>query len=84
MLTTLTMTAITAGPAVAVLGFLRFKILVLVPATSGSAATLGAAIAQGGGLWFLVLALVLVISALQIGYLSRAFIPLRHRGNARS
>ena len=71
MLTTLTMTAILAG---AVLG-LRFKILVLVPASVvGSAATLGATIAQGGGLWFLVLALVLVISALQIGYLSGAFI----------
>jgi hypothetical protein len=71
MLTTLTMTAILAG---AVLG-LRFKILVLVPATViGSAATLGASITQGNGLWFLLLALVLVISALQIGYLSGAFI----------
>lgn len=70
MLTTLTMTAILAG---AMLG-LRFKIPVLLPATVvGSAAALGATMTQGGGLWFLVLALVLVISALQIGYLSGAF-----------
>ena len=71
MLTTLTITAILAG---AVLG-LRFKILVLVPATViGSAATLGATITQGNGLWFLLLTLVLVIFALQIGYLSGAFL----------
>ena len=71
MLTTLTTIAILVG---ALLG-LRFKILALVPATLvGSAATLAASMTQGDGLWFLVLALVLVISALQIGYLSGAFI----------
>ena len=73
MLTMLTLTAILAG---AVLG-LRFKVLVLVPAIAiSSAATIGAGIAQSNTAWPVLLGLALVISALQIGYFSGAFIQL--------
>jgi hypothetical protein len=73
MLTMLTLTAILAG---AVLG-LRFKVLVLVPAIAiSSAATIGAGIAQNNTAWPVLLGLALVISALQIGYFSGAFIQL--------
>ena len=52
----------------ATLGF-RFKVLILVPAIAiGSAATLGAGMANDNGAWPILLALVLVITALQIGY----------------
>ena len=66
---------------------LALEMLVLVPATViGSAAALGATVTQGNGLWFLLLALVLVIFALQIGYLSGAFLAPspRERGIAKT
>jgi hypothetical protein len=67
----LTMTAILTG---AMLG-LRFKVLILVPATViGSAATLGAGMTHSNSLWSILLAIVLVISALQMGYLGGAVI----------
>jgi hypothetical protein len=58
----------------AILG-LRFKVLILLPATIiGSAATLGAGMAQSNTAWSVLLALALVISALQIGYFGGALI----------
>ena len=71
MMTLLVMPAMLIG---AMLG-LRFKVLILVPAiVIGSAATLGAGMTHSNSLWSILLAMVLVISALQIGYLGGAVI----------
>lgn len=71
MMTMLTVTAIFVG---AVLG-LRFTVFILVPATFiGSMAMLGIGIAHGNGLRSILLALILVILALQIGYFGGAVI----------
>ena len=49
---------------------LRFKIFVLAPAIFLSAmSNLGIAIAQNSGAWSALLAVVLAITALQVGYL---------------
>jgi hypothetical protein len=70
-MTLLVMPAMVIG---AMLG-LRFKVLILVPATViGSAATLGAGMTHSNSLWSILLAMVLVISALQMGYLGGAVI----------
>ena len=54
---------------------LRFKVLILAPAIAfGSAATLGAGIGHENSNWTILLALVLVITALQIGYFGGALI----------
>ena len=56
----------------AILG-LRFKILALVPAILfGSASTLSIGIAYGNGVWPVLLAVVLAVTMLQIGYLGGA------------
>lgn len=48
----------------------RFKVFILVPAIAiGSAATFGIGMAHSNSLWSIALAMVLVISALQMGYL---------------
>jgi hypothetical protein len=71
MMTMLATTAILIG---AVLG-LRYKVLILVPATIfGSAATLGIGMAQMNSVWLVPLAMVLAITALQVGYLAGAVI----------
>jgi hypothetical protein len=71
MMTLLAMTAMLIG---ALLG-LRFKVLILVPAiVIGSAATLGIGMAHSNSLWFTLLAMVLAITALQMGYLGGAII----------
>ena len=62
----LAMTAMLIG---AVLG-LRFKVLILVPATIiGSAAALAVGMAYGKNVWSILLDMVLVIAALEMGYL---------------
>ena len=77
MMIMLTVIAILTG---AVLG-LRFTVLILVPASFiGSVATFGIGIAHSNGLWSILLALVLVISALQIGYFSGAVIRFVNAG----
>jgi hypothetical protein len=54
---------------------LRFKVVILVPMiTIGSAATLAIGIADGNSLWSVLLAMVVVITALQMGYLSGTII----------
>jgi len=64
------MLAITAVLIGAVLG-MRFKILILLPATViGSSATLGVGVAHSDGFWSILLAMVLAIAALQVGYLA--------------
>lgn len=64
------MLAITAVLFGVVLG-MRFKILILLPATViGSATTLGVGVAHSDGFWAIVLATALVIAALQVGYLA--------------
>jgi hypothetical protein len=71
MMTMCAMTAILIG---AVLG-LRFKVLILAPAiVFGSAATLGIGMAHSHSIWFVSLAIVLAITALQLGYLAGAVI----------
>jgi hypothetical protein len=64
--------ALLAGMAIlagAILGT-RFKVFVLVPAiVVGSAASIGASLAEGDGPWAIVLAAFLTVIALQIGYL---------------
>jgi hypothetical protein len=48
----------------------RFKVFVLVPAIAvGSATTFGIGMAHDNSLWSVLLAMVLAISALQMGYL---------------
>ena len=64
------MLAITAVLIGAMLG-MRFKILILLPATViGSSATLGVGVAHSAGFWSILLAMVLAIAALQVGYLA--------------
>ena len=77
MMTMLSMTAMLIG---ALLG-LRFKVLILVPAIIiGSAATLGIGMAHSNSLWFTLLAMVLAITALQMGYLGGAVIRFINAG----
>ena len=65
----LAMTAIIIG---ALLGQ-RFKVFILVPAIAiSSAATFGIGMAHNSSLWSSLLATVLAISALQMGYLGGA------------
>ena len=69
MMTMLVMTAVLIG---AMLG-LRFKVFILVPAISiSSVAIFGIGIAHGSGIWSVLLAAFLAITALQIGYLAGA------------
>lgn len=50
---------------------LRFKVLALVPAIGASSVTiLGAAIAHGNSLWSVLVAVLLAVTTLQIGYLT--------------
>ena len=70
MMTMLAMTAMLIG---ALLG-LRFKVLILVPAIIIGSATLGIGMAHSNSLWFTLLAMVLAITALQMGYLGGAVI----------
>ena len=50
---------------------LRFKVFILIPANViGSAAAFGAGLAFSDSLWSVLLAMVLAIVALQIGYLA--------------
>jgi hypothetical protein len=71
MLTMLATTAILIG---ALLG-LRFKVLILVPAiVFSSAATLGIGMAHSSSVWLVAFAMVLAITALQMGYLAGAVI----------
>ena len=66
---TLAMMALLFG---ALLG-LRFRVFILVPAVVMSSATiLGVGIADGDSIWHTLLAAVLSITALQVGYLSGA------------
>jgi hypothetical protein len=66
--------AITAIIIGALLG-LRFKVFVLVPAIAiGSATTFGIGMAHNNSLWSIVLAMVLAVSALQMGYLGAVVI----------
>ena len=67
------MTAMLGG---AMLG-LRFKVFILIPANViGSAATLGFGMAHSGSFWSVMLAMVLAITALQLGYLGGTGIRL--------
>jgi hypothetical protein len=53
----------------------RFKVFILVPAIAiSSAATFGIGIAHNSSLWSILLATVLAISALQMGYLGGVII----------
>jgi hypothetical protein len=64
----MTILAITAFGAV--LG-LRFKVFVLVPAIAlSSAASWGVGIAHGNSFWSILLAMLFVMTALQVGYLA--------------
>jgi hypothetical protein len=67
MMTILAMTAMLVG---AVLG-MRFKVLILAPAfLIGSVTILGTGLAQNNSLWSILLGMVLVMAALQMGYLA--------------
>ena len=71
MMTMFTAAALLIGT---ILG-LRFKVLILVPSIAiGSTATLGAGMAFDNSHWTILLAPVLVIIALQIGYFVGALI----------
>jgi hypothetical protein len=59
----------------------RFKVFILVPAAAiGSAANFGIGMAHGNSLWSILLATVLAISALQMGYLGGSSSALSARG----
>jgi hypothetical protein len=61
--------AMTATIVGALLGQ-RFRVFVLVPAIAvGLATTFGIGVAHDNGLWSILLAMALAISALQMGYL---------------
>jgi len=69
MMMMLSMMAIIIG---ALLG-LRFKVLILVPAiVIGAVTTLGIGMAHGASVWVTLLAAILTITALQMGYLGGA------------
>ena len=54
---------------------LRFRVFILVPAiVVGSAAILSVGMARSDGIWPTLLAMLLAITALQVGYLSGAVI----------
>ncbi len=66
MMTILAMTALLIG---ALLG-LRFKVFILVPAIFiGSVATFGVAVTHNISFWLTLLALIMEIAALQVGYI---------------
>jgi hypothetical protein len=76
MTTMLAMTALLVG----VLLSMRFKVLILAPATLiGAVVTFGAVISHRDSVWSIVLASVLAIVALQIGYFAGSVVMAEAR-----